>query len=202
VGILGHNGVGKSTLIKAIVSIHDADDGEILIAGKNNQINEMYTKTLVGFVNDEPCLYDNLSGRKYLNYIADIYGVSASRREEIITGVSEALSIDKDLDSPLGTYSKGMKQKVAIIASLINDPLIWILDEPLNGLDLDAIAEIKGLMREVANRGSLVLFSTHLIDVAQSLCDDVVFLTEKGASMCPDFRSSDLSLEEMYNKIK
>lgn len=173
---LGKNGAGKSTIIKSIVGMHDFDGGRILVAGHDLQEEEIAAKSLIGFVPDHYALYESLTGREYVNYIADLYGVNRADREERLSSLLPRLSLVEAFDRPIGTYSHGMKQKITIVSSLVHDPKVWILDEPMTGVDPVSIFEIKETMREHARKGNIVFFSTHLIDVVNSLCDEVIVI--------------------------
>ena len=173
---LGKNGAGKSTIIKSIVGMHDFDGGRILVSGHDLQEEEIAAKSLIGFVPDHYALYESLTGREYVNYIADLYGVSKADREERLSSLLPRLSLVAAFDRPIGTYSHGMKQKITIVSSLVHDPKVWILDEPMTGVDPVSIFEIKETMREHARKGNIVFFSTHLIDVVNSLCDEIIVI--------------------------
>lgn len=173
---LGKNGAGKSTIIKSIVGMHDFDGGRILVDGHDLQEEEIAAKSLIGFVPDHYALYESLTGREYVNYIADLYGVSKADREERLSSLLPRLSLVTAFDRPIGTYSHGMKQKITIVSSLVHDPKVWILDEPMTGVDPVSIFEIKETMREHARKGNIVFFSTHLIDVVNSLCDEIIVI--------------------------
>lgn len=175
-GFLGKNGAGKSTIIKSIVGIHGFEEGYINVCGYDVVENPLETKKLIGFVPDNYALYENLTGRQYINYIADLYGVSKEDRIQREDNLVKRIELTQRYDKPMKTYSHGMKQKITIIAALIHDPKVWILDEPMTGLDPNSIFQIKECMKEHARKGNIVFFSSHIIDVVKNLCDDVIII--------------------------
>ncbi|MCD8203978.1 MAG: YwaF family protein [Coprobacillus sp.] len=178
VGFLGHNGAGKSTIIKSIVGIHPATSGTIEVNGYDVDKQPVEAKLQIGFVPDHYALYERLTGRQYINYVADLYGVSEEDREVRLKDLTESLSMVEAIDSKISTYSHGMKQKTAIMAALIHEPKVWILDEPLTGLDPVSVYEVKECMRKHAAKGNIVFFSSHLIDVVEKLCDRIIVIKE------------------------
>ncbi len=178
VGFLGHNGAGKSTIIKSIVGIHPATSGTIEVNGYDVNKQPVEAKMQIGFVPDHYALYERLTGRQYINYVADLYGVSEEDRETRLKDLTESLSMVDAIDSKISTYSHGMKQKTAIMAALIHEPKVWILDEPLTGLDPVSVYEVKECMRKHAAKGNIVFFSSHLIDVVEKLCDRIIVIKE------------------------
>lgn len=175
-GFLGKNGAGKSTIIKSIVGIHGFEEGYINVCGYDVVENPLKTKELIGFVPDNYALYENLTGRQYINYIADLYGVSKEDRIKKEEDLVKRIELSERYDKPMKTYSHGMKQKITIIAALIHDPKVWILDEPMTGLDPNSIYQIKECMKEHAKKGNIVFFSSHIIDVVKNLCDEVIII--------------------------
>lgn len=175
-GFLGKNGAGKSTIIKSIVGIHGFDQGSISVCGHDVLEEPLAAKKEIGFVPDNYALYENLTGRQYIGYIADLYRVPNEERKEIEADLVSRLELGARYDKPMKTYSHGMKQKVTIIAALIHNPKIWILDEPMTGLDPNSIYQIKECMKEHAKKGNIVFFSSHIIDVVKNLCDEVVII--------------------------
>lgn len=175
-GFLGKNGAGKSTIIKSIVGIHGFDKGNILVCGHDVNEEPLEAKKEIGFVPDNYALYENLSGRQYINYIADLYRVPLMERKEIVDDLVSRLELGNRFDKLMKTYSHGMKQKITIIAALVHNPKIWILDEPMTGLDPNSIFQIKECMKEHAKKGNIVFFSSHIIDVVQNLCDEVIII--------------------------
>ena len=175
-GFLGKNGAGKSTIIKSIVGMHTFNSGKITVCGFDINHQPVEAKSLIGFVPDHYALYENLTGRQYINYIADLYNVSKKDREERLKDLLPRLELEDKIDKQIKTYSHGMKQKITIIGALIHNPKIWILDEPMTGVDPNSIFQIKECMREHAKKGNIVFFSSHLIDVVSNLCDEVIMI--------------------------
>ena len=173
---IGHNGAGKTTTLKACMGILSFDNGNIYIDGMSVRDMPIECKRITAYIPDNPDLYDFLSGIKYLNFVADVYGVSAERRNELIGLYSKKFEIAADLASPIGTYSHGMKQKLAIIAAWLHEPKLIIMDEPFVGLDPKASHLLKEMMREHCERGGSIFFSTHVLDVAEKLCDKVAII--------------------------
>lgn len=175
-GFLGKNGAGKSTIIKSIVGIHGFEEGHISVCGHDVIEEPLEAKREIGFVPDNYALYENLTGRQYINYIADLYKVDLETRKQRMDDLVTRLELGFRFDKPMKTYSHGMKQKITIIAALIHEPKIWILDEPMTGLDPNSIYQIKECMKEHARKGNIVFFSSHIIDVVKNLCDEVVII--------------------------
>ena len=175
-GFIGHNGAGKTTTIKACCGILRFDDGEIYINGKSIKEEPVACKRDIAYIPDNPDLYEFLSGIKYLNIIADIFGVSKHEREERINKYADMFELTGDLAQPISAYSHGMKQKLAIISALIHSPKLLIMDEPFVGLDPKAAHILKGLMRELCDNGGAIFFSTHVLEVAEKLCDKVAII--------------------------
>ena len=200
-GFLGPNGAGKSTIIKSTVGIQPITSGRIEICGFDCETQPIEAKSLIGFVPDHYALYEKLSGREYLNYIADIYKVSKEDRVERLDKYVKLFELEGAIDNKIKTYSHGMKQKITIMAALIHDPKIWILDEPLTGLDPQSIFQVKQCMIEHARKGNIVFFSSHIIDVVEKLCDKIAII-KKGHIMCvrntADVEKEAGSLERYY----
>jgi len=175
-GFIGHNGAGKTTTIKSVCGILRFDSGEITVAGKSVREKPLEVKRDIAYIPDNPDLYDFLSGIKYLNFIADVYGISASLRQERVRLYSERFELTGDLAEPISSYSHGMKQKLAIISALIHEPKLIIMDEPFVGLDPIASRAVKATMREKCAEGCSVFFSTHVLEVAERLCDKVAII--------------------------
>ena len=173
---IGHNGAGKTTTLKACMGILAADSGNIYIDGMSVLENPIECKKITAYIPDNPDLYDFLSGIKYLNFVADIYGVDAPTRERLISELSEKLDIKRDLGEKISSYSHGMKQKLAIISAWLHSPKLIIMDEPFVGLDPSASHTLKEMMREHCERGGSIFFSTHVLDVAEKLCDKVAII--------------------------
>ena len=170
-GFIGHNGAGKTTTLKAVVGILQFDAGEIRIDGKSIQTDPLACKRDIAYIPDNPDLYDYMTGIKYLNFIADIFGVSAADRQERIRKYADLFELTEDLAQPISAYSHGMKQKLAIIAAWLHQPKLIIMDELFVGLDPKAAHQLKGMMREVCDKGGAIFFSTHVLEVAEKLCD-------------------------------
>lgn len=175
-GFIGHNGAGKTTTIKSCCGILQFDSGEIYIDGISIKENPIACKAKTAYIPDNPDLYDFMTGIQYLNFIADIFGVELSRRKELIGKYAEAFEISGDLSSSIFSYSHGMKQKLAIISALIHDPKLIIMDEPFVGLDPKATHLLKEIMREICQNGGAIFFSTHVLEVAERLCDKVAII--------------------------
>ena len=175
-GFIGHNGAGKTTTLKAAVGILQFDAGEITIGGHSIQTEPLACKRLLAYIPDNPDLYDFMSGIQYLNFIADIFGIPAAERWARIEPYADAFELTVDLGQPISAYSHGMKQKLAIIAAWIHDPKLIIMDEPFVGLDPKAAHLLKGMMRELCDVGGAIFFSTHVLEVAEKLCDKVAII--------------------------
>lgn len=203
-GFIGHNGAGKTTTLKACMGILSFDEGNIYISGMSVRDNPIECKRISAYIPDNPDLYDYLTGIKYLNFVADVYGVSAESRNELIKSYSDKFEITADLASPIGTYSHGMKQKLAIIAAWIHNPKLIIMDEPFVGLDPKASHILKEMMREHCAAGGAIFFSTHVLDVAEKLCDKVAII-KKGklvvTGAMDEVKGND-SLEEVFLELE
>ena len=175
-GFIGHNGAGKTTTLKAAVGILQWDAGEITIGGRAIQTEPLACKRLLAYIPDNPDLYDFMSGIQYLNFIADVFGIPAAERWARIEPYADAFELTGDLAQPISAYSHGMKQKLAIIAAWIHDPKLIIMDEPFVGLDPKAAHLLKGMMRELCDVGGAIFFSTHVLEVAEKLCDKVAII--------------------------
>ena len=175
-GFIGHNGAGKTTTLKAAVGILQFDAGEITIGGHSIKTEPLACKQLLAYIPDNPDLYDFMSGIQYLNFIADVFGIPAAERWARIEPYADAFELTGDLGQPISAYSHGMKQKLAIIAAWIHDPKLIIMDEPFVGLDPKAAHLLKGMMRELCDVGGAIFFSTHVLEVAEKLCDKVAII--------------------------
>lgn len=175
-GFIGHNGAGKTTTLKAVVGIMNFDSGNIYIDGKSITKNPLECKKIMAYIPDNPDLYEYLSGVKYLNFICDIYDVDQIKRQERIKKYADMFELTDSLGEVISSYSHGMKQKLAIIAALIHEPKLIIMDEPFVGLDPKASHILKGLMRQLCDRGGAIFFSTHVLEVAEKLCDKVAII--------------------------
>lgn len=206
-GFLGPNGAGKSTIIKSIVGIQTITSGKINVCGYDVSINPVESKYNIGYVPDHYALYEKLTGREYVNYIADIYDVSDIDRNERIENFIKIFELEKQIDNKIKTYSHGMKQKITIMAALVHEPKVWILDEPLTGLDPNSIYQVKECMKQHAEKGNIVFFSSHLIDIVEKLCDRIAII-KQGKIVCVktlkeieemyDVNGNQLTLEEFY----
>lgn len=175
-GFLGHNGAGKSTIIKSIVGIQPITDGHISVCGFDVEKEAVLAKRNIGYVPDQYALYEKLTGRQYVNYIADLYDVSVEDRNKAIDKYVKLFELENAFDNQIKTYSHGMKQKITIISALVHNPKVWILDEPLTGLDPTSIYQVKQCMKQHAKEGNVVFFSSHLIDVVEQICDRVAII--------------------------
>ncbi len=173
---IGHNGAGKTTTLKACAGILNFDRGEITIGCHSVRSDPMACKKMTAYLPDNPDLYEFLSGIQYLNFVADIFQVDAQARQERIAKYADAFALTDDLAQPISAYSHGMKQKLAIISAWIHEPKLIIMDEPFVGLDPAASHLLKGMMREVCNSGGAIFFSTHVLEVAEKLCDKVAII--------------------------
>lgn len=199
-GFIGHNGAGKSTTIRAVVGVLDFTDGEIFIDGHSVKKEPLECKKITAYIPDNPDLYENLTGIQYLNFIADVFDIDSVTRQERIKEYGDKLEITAALGDPISSYSHGMKQKVAIISALIHDPKLIVMDEPFVGLDPKASYMLKEIMHEMCSRGAAVFFSTHVLDVAEKLCNKVAIIKEgkiiKEGTM--EALVGDKSLEEVF----
>lgn len=177
-GFIGHNGAGKTTTIKSIAGIIDFDEGDIRIDGVSVKDDPMKCKSVTAYIPDNPDLYEYLTGIQYLNYMADVFGVSKQERERLIKTYSDGFDLTRSLGDLISSYSHGMKQKLAIIGALIHNPRLMILDEPFVGLDPSAIVYLKDVMHQLCNAGTAIFFSTHVLDVAEKLCNKVAIIKE------------------------
>lgn len=203
-GFLGPNGAGKSTIIKSIVGIQPITEGSIEVCGYDCEKQPVQAKRIIGYVPDHYALYEKLTGREYINYIADIYDVSQEDRTERIERHIKMFELEGSIDNPIKTYSHGMKQKITIMAALVHEPKLWILDEPLTGLDPNSIHQVKECMKEHAAKGNIVFFSSHIIDVVERICDRITII-KKGKILVTrnvaDLEKEGVLLEEYYLKL-
>ncbi len=177
-GFIGHNGAGKTTTIKCITGILDFTEGEILIEGVSVKDNPIECKRKIAYIPDNPDIYENMTGIQYLNFVADIFGIGKAARENSIKKYGDAFDLTSDLGSIISSYSHGMKQKLTIISALIHNPKLFVLDEPFVGLDPKAAHTLKQFMKEFCNNGGAIFFSTHVLDVAEKLCNKIAIIKE------------------------
>ena len=203
-GFIGHNGAGKTTTLKACCGILQYDSGEITVDGVSMKQNPMTCKGKIAYIPDNPDLYEFMTGIQFLNFVADIFGVSAAARQERIRKYADAFELTADLGQPISAYSHGMKQKLAIISALLHEPKLIIMDEPFVGLDPKASHLLKELMREMCDRGSAIFFSTHVLEVAEKLCDKVAIIKAgkliRSGTM--EEVKGDISLEDVFLELE
>lgn len=173
---IGHNGAGKTTTIKSIVGINDFDSGEILINGKSIKTQSLEAKKTIAYVPDNPDLYENMRAIDFINFICDMYEIDEEKRQNRILKYAKLLEIEDKLNDEISSFSHGMKQKIAIISALAHDPDILIMDEPFVGLDPKAVYDLKNIMKEMCQNNKTIFFSTHILDVAEKLCDRVAII--------------------------
>ncbi|MDD6283792.1 MAG: ABC transporter ATP-binding protein [Firmicutes bacterium] len=199
-GFIGHNGAGKTTTLKACCGILQYDSGEITVDGVSMKQSPIICKSKIAYIPDNPDLYEFMTGVQFLNFVADVFGVGADERKERITKYADAFEISSDLGSPISAYSHGMKQKLAIISALIHEPKLIIMDEPFVGLDPKATHLLKEIMRNMCSKGAAIFFSTHVLEVAEKLCDKVAII--KGGKLMRsgtmDQVKGDASLEDAF----
>ncbi len=203
-GFIGHNGAGKTTTLKACAGILQFDAGEIMIDGISIKNEPLACKKEIAYIPDNPDIYEFMSGIQFLNFVADIFAVSAKDRKERIHKYADAFELTAELGQPISAYSHGMKQKLAIISAWIHEPKLIMMDEPFVGLDPKASHLLKEMMRETCNRGNAILFSTHVLEVAEKLCDKVAIIKQgrlvKSGTM-EDVKGDD-SLEEVFLELE
>ena len=203
-GFIGHNGAGKTTTLKSVVGILQFDAGRITIGGDSIVADPVKCKRALAYIPDNPELYDFMSGIKYLNFVADIFAIPAGQRQERIRKYADLFELTGDLAQPISAYSHGMKQKLALIAAWLHEPRLIVMDEPFVGLDPKASHLLKGMMREHCDRGGAIFFSTHVLEVAEKLCDKVAIIKQgrliKAGSM--EEVKGDESLEEVFLELE
>lgn len=203
-GFIGHNGAGKSTTIKACCGILNFDEGEIYVDGISVKKEPLKCKSMIAYIPDNPDLYEFMTGIQFLNFIADIFGVSAEERQERINKYATDFSILKNLAQPISSYSHGMKQKLAIISALIHEPKLIIMDEPFVGLDPKASHRLKEIMREMCDKGAAIFFSTHVLEVAEKLCDKIAIIKNGQLIRVGEVEAlvGDTSLESVFLELE
>lgn len=203
-GFIGHNGAGKTTTIKSCCGILSFDGGEVYVDGVSIKKDPLACKAKLAYIPDNPDLYEFMTGIQFLNFVADIFGVSAEERQSRIRKYADAFELTADLAQPVSAYSHGMKQKLAIISALIHDPKLIIMDEPFVGLDPKASHRLKELMREICDRGGAIFFSTHVLEVAEKLCDKVAIIRSgkliRSGTM--EEVKGDTSLEDVFLELE
>jgi len=203
-GFIGHNGAGKTTTLKCVVGIHDFEEGEIYVNGASVREDLMQCKKSFAYIPDNPDLYEYLTGIQYLNFISDIFEVSAKDREERIRKYADAFEITSSLGDLISSYSHGMKQKLAIISALVHEPKLLILDEPFVGLDPKAALILKKEMRQICAKGGAIFFSTHVLDVAEKLCNKIAIIKDGRLIASGEMKElvrDGYSLEEMFMEV-
>ena len=203
-GFIGHNGAGKTTTLKSIAGIMEFDQGNIYIDNKSIKEEPLACKKVMAYIPDNPDLYEYLTGIKYLNFIADVYGVSQAERTDRIKKYGDMFELTDSLGEPISAYSHGMKQKLAVISALIHEPKLIIMDEPFVGLDPKASHLLKGLMRDLCDRGGAIFFSTPVLEVAEKLCDKIAII--KAGKLVVSGNTQDVigddSLEEVFLELE
>lgn len=203
-GFIGHNGAGKTTTLKSVAGILQFDEGEIKIGGVSVKENPLECKKMLAYIPDNPDIYEFMTGIKYLNFVADIFGVGAKEREERIQKYADLFELTKDLAEPVSSYSHGMRQKLAVVSAWLHEPKLILMDEPFVGLDPKAAHTLKEMMREFCNKGNAIFFSTHVLEVAEKLCDKVAIIKNgkliRSGTM-EEVRGDD-SLEEVFLELE
>ena len=203
-GFIGHNGAGKTTTLKSVAGIMQFDSGEILIDGTSILRDPIGCKKKMAYIPDNPDLYEFMTGMQYLNFVGDIFAIPAAQRKQRIQELADTFELTGDLNQPISAYSHGMKQKLAIISAWIHEPKLILMDEPFVGLDPKASHILKGMMREVCNQGGAIFFSTHVLEVAEKLCDKVAII--KGGKLIRSGTmeevKGDTSLESVFLELE
>ncbi|MBR5422664.1 MAG: ABC transporter ATP-binding protein [Clostridia bacterium] len=203
-GFIGHNGAGKTTTLRSVVGVQQFDAGEIRIGGVSVKEDPIACKKMLAYIPDNPDLYDYMTGIKYLHFVADIFGVPTDARAQRIGDLAAKFELTKDLFSPIAAYSHGMKQKLAIISAWLHEPKLIVMDEPFVGLDPKAAHILKEMMRDVCNKGGAIFFSTHVLEVAEKLCDKIAIikLGKLIRTGTMDEVTGDDSLEEVFLELE
>ena len=203
-GFIGHNGAGKTTTLRSVAGIQSFDSGEITIGGRSIRTDPLACKQIMGYIPDNPDLYEYMTGIRFLNFIAYVYGISAEERKRRIDNDAGRIELDKYLGQPIASYSHGMKQKLAVIATWLHRPRLILMDEPFVGLDPRASRLLKDMMREVCREGGAIFFSTHVLEVAEKLCDKIAIIRQgrlvRAGTM--DEVRGDESLEEVFLELE
>ena len=201
---IGHNGAGKTTLIKSICGIIDFDEGEILIDGKSIKDDPIECKQKMAYIPDDPELYENMKAISFINFVCDMYDVPVEQREQNIKRFAKMFEMENELGNVIKSFSHGMKQKIALIAALAHEPKILVMDEPFVGLDPKAIYDMKEVMRDVVKKGGTIFFSTHILDMAEKLCDRVAIVKQGKIVKVGDMKEirGDKSLEKVFLELE
>lgn len=203
-GFIGHNGAGKTTTLKSVAGILQFDEGEIKIGGVSVKENPLECKKMLAYIPDNPDIYEFMTGIKYLNFVADIFGVGAKEREERIRKYADLFELTKDLAEPVSSYSHGMRQKLAVVSAWLHEPKLILMDEPFVGLDPKAAHTLKEMMREFCSKGNAIFFSTHVLEVAEKLCDKIAIIKNgklvRSGTMA-EVKGDD-SLEEIFLELE
>ena len=201
---IGHNGAGKTTLIKSICGILDFDEGEILIDGKSIKTDTLKCKQIMAYIPDDPELYEDMKAISYINFVCDMYDVPVEIRERNVERYASLFGMEKELGNAIRSFSHGMKQKVALIAALAHEPKVLIMDEPFVGLDPKAIFDMKEVMRGIVKKGGTIFFSTHILDMAEKLCDRVAIVKKGKIVKVGDMEKirGDKSLEKVFLELE
>ena len=203
-GFLGSNGAGKSTTIKCLVGIYPFQHGDILINGVSIKTNPLEAKAQIGYVSDNHAVFERLTGREYVNHIANLYRVDAQDIEERCSRLLKIFKLEEAFDRPIKSYSHGMKQKIAVIAALAHNPKLWVLDEPLTGLDPQSAYQLKRVMKQHAAEGNTVFFSSHILDVVENICDRCCIIEKShlmGVYDLKEMKQNGQSLEKIFMSI-
>ena len=202
-GFIGHNGAGKSTTIRAVVGVMDFEEGEIFIDGHSVKNEPLECKKVTAYIPDNPDLYEHLTGIQYLNFIADVFKIDSENRASLIKKYADMFEITSSLGDPISSFSHGMKQKLAIISALLHNPKLLVLDEPFVGLDPKAALTLKNIMKDLCANGSAVFFSTHVLEVAEKLCNKIAIIKDGKIVACGKTEElvGDKSLEEVFMEV-
>ncbi len=203
-GFLGSNGAGKSTTIKCLVGIHPFQEGDILIDGVSIKTAPLKAKMQIGYVSDNHAVFERLTGREYVTHIANLYGVPAADVQERCDKLLDTFKLREAFDAPIKSYSHGMKQKISVIGALIHNPKLWVLDEPLTGLDPQSAYQLKKVMKQHAEAGNTVFFSSHILDVVENLCDRCCIIQKgklHGIYDLAELRREGRSLEKIFMSV-
>ena len=203
-GFLGSNGAGKSTTIKALVGIHPFQEGDILINGVSIKTNPLEAKQQIGYVSDNHAVFERLTGREYINHMANLYGVPKAEADARCEDLLKIFKLQEAFDSPIKSYSHGMKQKISVIGALVHNPKLWVLDEPLTGLDPQSAYQLKMVMKRHAKAGNTVFFSSHILDVVENLCDRCCIIKKgqlQGIYDLGELHEEGRSLEEIFMSV-